>query len=536
MKLKAMLVDDELPILNNLNYVLPWENMNIEVVTLARNGAEAMEGVRMHHPDIILCDIRMPIMDGMTFLEEVRKIDSACEILMLTGYQEFEYARTAIQFGVRDYILKPIDYEKLELTVRKIANSLLAERAEQRKKETQWDKVAHLAYEKILYDVLMGLSTVGEHHLLPLDEQDADDLIFTCLLVDIEGYSQKSLHWTDQERKLWNFAVGNVLKEALLPFQLKYSALQIREGEWCVLIEHQNGDASDADLSAQSWLQTLQQAVSDNVKLSVSVGVYPGTVSFDGLSDAYKNIQRIMLQHAGSNRIFSVTEENLENQETNRSLWNILEEIVSGLRQLERAKLDKALQNLQRCLAANDVQLPIKSEPFMNYVLIQLLREMREMEVVTSQEEEAVWKKLQYSMGLKDVMETIVHLTDHALETALSKKTSELFMISAKEYIHRCLSSDIGVEEVADHLGISNSYFSLLFKAHFGETFVEYVTKQRMEQAKSMLRASDKSIAKICALVGYAQRRYFTKVFQKYTGMTPSEYREAKEGRGDETE
>jgi two-component system response regulator YesN len=532
MKLKAMLVDDELPILNNLNYVLPWENMNIEVVTLARNGSEAMEGVRMHHPDIILCDIRMPVMDGMTFLAEVRKIDSVCEILMLTGYQEFEYARTAIQFGVRDYILKPIDYEKLEQTIRKIADSLFAGRAERMKKATQWVKVAHLAYEKILYDVLMGLSAAGDHHLLLLDDVVQDDLKFTFLLVDIEGYSQSSLHWTDSERKLWNFAVGNVLKEALLPFELKYSALQIREGEWCVLIEHHHGDASDASLLAQAWLQTLQKAVSDNVKLSVSAGVYPGLVSFDGLSHAYKNMQRIMLQHAGSNRIFSVTEENLENQETNQSLWNVMEEIVSGLRQLERTKMEKALQNLQRCLAADDVQLPIKSGPFMNYVLIQLLREMREMDVVTSQQEEAVWKKLQFSMSMKDVMETIVHLTDHALETALGKKTSELLMISAREYIHRSLSSDIGVEEIADHLGISNSYFSLLFKAHFGETFVEYVTKQRMEQAKSLLRVSDNSITKICAMVGYAQRRYFTKVFQKYTGMTPSEYRESKGGRG----
>ncbi|SEC67394.1 response regulator [Paenibacillus sp. GP183] len=535
MKLKAMLVDDELPILNNLNRVLPWDNMDIEVVKLARNGSEAMEGVRLHRPDIILCDIRMPIMDGMTFLAEVRKIDSVCEILMLTGYQEFEYARTAIQFGVRDYILKPIDYDKLEKTVRKIADSLLAERAMRMKKDSQWDKAAHLANDKILYDVLMGLSAADEHHLLPFDDQDADDLIFTFLLVDIEGYSQHSLHWTDKERKLWNFAVGNVLREALLQFQLKYSALQIREGEWCVLIEHHHSDASDASLSAQVWLQTLQNAVSDNVKLSVNVGVYPGTVSFDGLAGAYKNMQRIMLQHAGSNRIFSVTEENLENQEANRSLWNIMEEIMSGLRQLERTKMDKALQNLRFYLAADDVQFPIKSESFMSYLLIQLLREMREMDIVTSKLEESVWKKLQYSMSMKDVMETIVHLTDHALETALSKKTSELLMISAKEYIHRCLSSDIGVEEVADHLGISNSYFSLLFKAYFGETFVEYVTKQRMEQAKSMLRASDKSIAKICSLVGFAQRRYFTKVFQKYTGMTPSEYREIKGGSGGET-
>lgn len=151
---------------------------------------------------------------------------------------------------------------------------------------------------------------------------------------------------------------------------------------------------------------------------------------------------------------------------------------------------------------------------------------MRELELVSSQEEEAIWNRLQHSVSVKDLNNVITQLINHTKEHAMNKKSSELLMISAKDYIHRNLSSDIGIDEISDYLGISCSYFSLLFKTHFGETFVEYVTKQRIKLAKSMLRMTDKSITHIGATVGYSERRYFSKVFQKYTGITPSEFRE----------
>jgi two-component system response regulator YesN len=99
-------------------------------------------------------------------------------------------------------------------------------------------------------------------------------------------------------------------------------------------------------------------------------------------------------------------------------------------------------------------------------------------------------------------------------------------MISAENYIHRHLESNFGIEEICHYLGISPSYFSLLFKQQYGETFVEYLSKQRIERAKSMLVLSDKSIKQIGNKVGFFERRYFTSVFQKYTGETPSEYRD----------
>ncbi|MCH1641270.1 AraC family transcriptional regulator [Paenibacillus timonensis] len=98
--------------------------------------------------------------------------------------------------------------------------------------------------------------------------------------------------------------------------------------------------------------------------------------------------------------------------------------------------------------------------------------------------------------------------------------------MSAQNYIQNHLGHDFGIEDIADYLGISSSYFCLLFKNHFGETFVEYLTKQRMEMAKCLLRSSERSIAQIGTSIGYQERRYFTKVFQKYTGMTPSDFRQ----------
>ncbi|AIQ53856.1 response regulator transcription factor [Paenibacillus sp. FSL R7-0331] len=262
--LKVLLVDDEAPILNNLKRVLPWQEMGMEVAGMARSGMEALRIVEEEAPDLVLCDIRMPVMDGLTFVGKLREMGIESEVLLLSGYQEFDYAREAIRLGVKEYICKPIHYEELGNKVRNI------------------------------------------------------------------GAQIRSRQYKD---KLYN---------------------------------------------------------------------------------------SIPLFH----------------------------------------------------------ELPAAAE-----------------------------------------------------ET--HKKTPEQLMNQAVKYISERLSHDLGIEEVARKIGISSSYFCLLFKNRFALTFVEYVTQQRIEAAKFMLASTDKSIAAISAGVGYQERRYFTKVFQKQTGMTPKEYRDRKDNAAD---
>ncbi|GIP32152.1 response regulator [Paenibacillus sp. J2TS4] len=429
MKLQAMLIDDEIPILHNLKQVIPWEEMNVQV-QLAKNGKEALNAIQAGMPDFILCDIRMPEMDGLTFVQEIRKRDIRCEILLITGYEQFEYAKIALQYGVRDYISKPINYEQLEKTVRELAERIRADKLEEHRKQREWSKVLDLANEKMMLDVLMGYSSIPAYYLRGVNDQERE-MGYAIMLIAIDDYSQQSLAWNEKERKLWNFAVKNVLEETMREDGSSFAVIQTQEGEWCIVLPLDNETLPLPKNDMIRRAAQLQHSVQQNVKLTVSIGIHPGPIQQDQLAEAYKNIQ-----------------------------WSLL------------------------------VQ-PIK-KPFIHYQA-ESLAEGR--------------------------------------SSRSDKKPGELLMISAKDYIHRRLSSDFGIEEIAHHLGISTSYFSLLFKNYFGETFVEYVTKQRMELAKSYLLRSDKSVRQIGQQVGYLERRYFTKVFQKYTGITPSEYRERKTGR-----
>ncbi|UHA72846.1 response regulator transcription factor [Paenibacillus sp. 481] len=526
MNVKALLIDDEVHILNNLKIVLPWEEMQIDIVGTARNGAEGLDFVRQHEPDIILCDIRMPVMDGMEFLRQARKMGCESEILMLTGYQEFEYARIALQHGVRDYISKPINYEELEDTVRKVADIVRSRKLEKTMAERRWGKVISLAYEKMMFDVLMGFTSGNSSYFVVDDDHQADQLVYSLLLIDLDGYAQRTVTWSENERRLWNFAVRNVLQDAINNDWLKYAVLQMREGEWCILLQFYKDRFTVSAQDVSAWAAAIQQAVREHVKLTVSVAWDIGPIPMTSLSHTYKRLQRVLLLHADNEQLVPVDESSTARQAASVSQWHLVEEIVSGMKQNDKTKVERGLQELQASLLHISEQSLVRAEKFLHYVIIHLLREMRELELLSTAEEEAMWDKLQHSVSVKDLVNVISQLVHHTKEHALNKKSSELLMISARDYIQRNLGSDIGIDEIADYLGISCSYFSLLFKNHFGETFVEYVTKQRMELAKSLLTMTDKSVTQIGNMVGYSERRYFTKVFQKYAGMTPSEFRE----------
>lgn len=540
MRLKAILADDEPNILRNLQAVIPWDELDIEIVGTAKNGIEALELSTLHGPDLVMSDIRMPLMDGITFVQKLREINEACKVLMVTGYQDFEYARSLMRVGVSDYILKPINYEELENCIRKLASEVRENKAIKQEEQQKWGKMKNLAYEKILQDVLMNCTEISTHTLLPIDNKDLETMRYSFMMIDVDDYSQKSLPWSEQERKLWNFAVRNVMQDSLADYKAEYSVLQMREGEWCLLIQWATGgedgigaqgeEAQRQEIQMQTNLYEvaikLQKDVRESVKLGVSVGFYPSAVGLRLLSDTYRKLQRFMQLNLDKQESVLLYKESKESTDANSSLWYLVEEIVTGLKQLNRSKTEDALNRLKLLLEGLPNSSFARAYQMLHFLILHVLRELREMNSLDAQEEEQVWRQLDKSESIQHLLQVMVQLAAIGLEGTNKKKNSELLMTAAKEYIRTHYSNDFGIEDIASSLGISSSYFSLLFKQHFGETFVEYVTKHRMELAKSMLLHSDKNITDIGRSVGYMERRYFTKVFQKFTGEIPSEYRE----------
>jgi len=526
LKLKALLVDDELNILKNLQAVIPWEQLNVDLVGAARNGEQALEIARKERPSIILCDIRMPVMDGIRFLEALREFDEEAEIIMMTGYQDFSYVRSVVRYEVKDYMLKPIDYEELTRTIERLAEGLRERSEQQQAVQREWRRVFHLAYEKVLYDLLADLDGAHVNSLQQLHAVETDGLTFAMMLVDVTDYSRKEHAWEEKERKLWNFAIQNILRECLSEWGVSHSVLQVRSGEWCVLIERKAADLFDRDQLA-SWAGHLRQTIDRYLKLGIRVALHPTAVPIERLARTYKGLQRLLyLTPTAAADVIIPEKSRSAPDPSSQQLWDWIEEMVTGLKRCDRGRTEKALRGMNAGFRRLPEQSFERVEPILHYVCLHLFREMRAMDVMSRDEESEIWRHIDRNRCIRDTLDVINRLVDQSLESVLKKKTSDVLMLSARDYIERNLASDLCIDMLADYLGISGSYFSLLFKQNFGETFVEYVTRQRMEMAKSLLALSDKSVTQVGTMVGFAERRYFTKVFSKYTGMLPSAYRE----------
>jgi two-component system response regulator YesN len=468
MRLKAILADDEPNILRNLQAVIPWEELEIDIVGKAKNGLEALELCVQHIPDIVMSDIRMPQMDGITFIHKLREINEDCTVLMVTGYQDFEYVRSLLRVGVSDYILKPINYEELENSIRKLAVEIRAKKQIQQEDLLKWGKIRSLAYEKILQDIMLDYADITANTQLPIDHGDLETLRYVFAIIDVDDYSQKSLPWTEQERKLWNFAVRNVLQDSLADEKSQFTVLQMREGEWSLLMVWEDAyDSVETKLS--NLTAKLQQNVLQSVKLGISVGYFPQPVGLQQLANTYRKLQRFMQLNLDKHQSVLPYKESKESADANNSLWFLVEEIVTGLKQLNRLKTEDALDRLKLLLEGLSEGSFARAYQMLHYLILHVLRELREMNALDSQEEEQIWRELDKSESIPHLLQVMVQLVSIGLEGNNKKKNSELLMAAAKEYIRTNYSTDFGIEDIASSLGISSSYFSLLFKQHFGE-------------------------------------------------------------------
>ncbi|MEF2964492.1 response regulator [Paenibacillus sp. M1] len=531
MKLKALLVDDEIHILNNLSKVLPWEAIGFDIVGLAKNGVEALEAAIQHRPDLILCDIRMPVMDGMTLIQKLREQGLTGEILLLTGYQEFEYARTGIKYGVKDYICKPINYFELEEVVRQIAEQL-REKRKKRNKELHLSRVASLANENAMLHSLLGLETGEESEWWDeRGEPEGAELPALpehhgVLLLDLEGYAHRSISWTVHERKAWNLHIKNTLKDIFGAMNEHCTVLQVREGEWCVVFHSPEAVGMKKERLRPAY-DRLQSAMKEKEGMTLRMCLQPGPVTLREMASMYQRMQQILILSPPEEWFLDAAAIPQDSRESHEGSygneWRFIEQIGIGLRNGSHETLVQVGTELTHYVGHRTENRA--AEKLLHYLLIHLLREMRELQMLSLEQEKEVWLRLQEPLSLKDLLTLVNSLLNRSREFLAAKKTSETLMMSAQHYIQHHLGNDFGIEDIADYLGISCSYFCLLFKNHFGETFVEYLTKQRVEMAKCLLSGSDKSVTQIGSCVGYQERRYFTRVFQKYTGMTPSEFR-----------
>ncbi|GBK65719.1 response regulator [Paenibacillus macerans] len=524
-KYRVILVDDEPVILRSLKVAVPWEELNLEIVGEARNGEKALQLVRELSPHMIISDIRMPGIDGIALMKKVLAENPKRLFIFISGYGEFEYAREALREGAFDYLLKPIDHDELIEMIQRAKKNL--------EKQMENDKLLHsvqvlsvLARERLFAEFIEGNQGQSPiQHMRWLENSELAQEYFMAV-IQLDHYMKLNEQWTPEERRLWLFAIRNILGE----WSMANGALTVfpfHGGEW-VLLFPGSLSAKKEELGGDVIRQ-----IKMNTKLSCSIGFSQLAAGMEQLSEAYQSAAKALYRRFYSDRegvfLDSGSGSGLEAVREAKYPKHLEAALLESIRTLDRERLLGTFDETKRYIEDQAFTKEMAERMIVELTVV-LYRQFEHLNLSMEWPLEGLLQEL-HSLGALHEMIGLLKsnfgkwITDSRENP--SKENVQNVIGKTQEYILGNYHKDLSIDEVAELAGLSISHFCLLFKQVSGYTFLEYLTQCRIEKAKFILKNSHVKVYQVAPMVGYQDPRYFTQVFKKVTGMTPTEFREA---------
>lgn len=520
---KAMIVEDEMLVRIGLRNIIDWKALEIELVEDAEDGRKALEIYNREHPDIILTDIRMPEMDGLTLIELIRKQDERCRFMILTCVEDFEIAQKAIAYNVSGYLLK------LTMTVDEI-QAMICKVVEELKKISK--PVSHVrtadmaaVKERFLKDFLFYHSCSGREfaeyvrsYSLKLDAQRHIVGILSLL-----SYQDMKDQYHDQKGDLVSISILNILHE-LIESTFSGEVFHDAGPDYVMILNL----SSEDEAANQALLDTLRARIQEIMKIYFDTQVLlyfsQPCDDFDHLADAYQQVSKVFRQH------FYISQPDTAPQ----SDTVLLEKLNTVMKQVaENPVLDILLETEEKENYLNLIRTVQQSLPLPNEVrtLFGKLAEMvtdsvcNRMGIYYLDELKSYFTQLQLTTQLETLAVNHQKYLQRLLEQTGKAIRYSPEIVQALSFIAEHYTEEISLKTLADHVHLSSNYFSNLFKKEVGQRFVDYINSLRIEQAKKLLLTSSKRTLEISEETGFADATYFSKVFKKATGISPAEYR-----------
>ncbi|WP_342549457.1 response regulator [Paenibacillus sp. FSL P2-0089] len=519
-KYKVLLVDDEPIILRSLKVAIPWDELGLSIVGEAKNGEAALQQIQQTAPHIIISDIRMPVIDGITLMKEVLPRSAKLIFIFISGYGEFEYAREALRLGAFDYLLKPIDHDEL-VEMLKRARERLNRQKENEQLMLSVQTLSLLARERMLAEFTLG-NPRPLQHLAWLENSELEGEYFMAV-VRLDDYAALTAQWSAEEKRLWLFAVRNILEE----WSLTNGALSIfpfYNGEWILLFPASLND-DKRELGEQ-----LIAGIKRYSKLNCSVGISRSTSGIDQLSTVYPLASQALYQrfYSGQAGVFLEEETAAAGNREVQYPKELELSLLESIRTLNMERMLTLFDEMSVFIEAQSLPQPL-AERLMIEMSVVLYRQFEHLNTHNDWSIEGLFSKLNGLGTLPDMMNVLKTTFRDWLEQShktAAREDGRSIIEKVQRYIESNYHKDLSIEEVSEVADLSISHFCTLFKQISGYTFLEFVTHCRMENAKYILRSSNVKVYQVAPLVGYQDPRYFTQVFKKATGKTPTEYRE----------
>jgi len=531
--IKVVVADDEVRVCQLICNLIDWKSLDMEIVAVAYNGYEALNIIKNLQPDLIITDIRMPGYDGLELISLAKQIKKDIEFIIISGYSYFEYAQSAIKYGVSDYILKPINKNELLNTLRKISIKY-RQKTEQLSKEEQLT----IRLKNDIYKLRTGFIT----EILMSKEVQLDSIYTEKINEDYHykfqsGYFQGVIVKIDCEYE----NIGEFIKilsekiKQILCLNLAQECFDMEiyfknSRAYCILnyaVENQKNIRRKLRTCLEEILH--QKSLMQNIEFTMGIGA--ASESICQLRKSLKMAEWAVMQRLiyGTGKLIEGTE-----QEYSVKLDDIMADFIKEM----EASLE-ILDTNGICTAINSLKEQVLDKPGIVgqqifrlaldicSIYLMLLRNYQYYTENMTGFYENFYERADLCSSVWELFAFLLRYIEESLNLVIEEiKLMDLKpILTAKQYIQQNYMKYITLKEVSRLVGFNDSYFSFLFKKQCGKSFSEYLSEVRMNKAKELLKETNLIIAEICQRVGYSDLKHFTKNFKKLTGLTPNEYR-----------
>ena len=535
--LRVFLAEDETIIRETLRDTMPWAQCGYTFVGEAGDGEMALPLIQQTKPDVLITDIRMPFMDGLALSKLVLQEFPLMKVIILSGYDDFEYAQTAIGLGVERYLLKPITKSTLMTVLQEVREKIQGERAQQnylaqfRQEAQDYEQYARRRFlERIVAGQLSVQEIYEQAEKLDLDLRAQ---VYDLALVSAVPESSNTETYSEQGARIRDEMVSYFLKHP------EYILFRWNLTSYAVLLLGRQENMEAIVSRCVNKVRQLYQTFGPELSWYAAVGTPTRRLSalpgcFEEVSRlwAYRHIlpeQHILSAETVKTFTGTVSDHDLSGLDMNKVSPAMLTGVLQNASAQEIPSfVDEYIHSLEEAL---------KSGPFCQYLMLSarftatqfvegLGVEQREYLSCLSclgmvGQQISIDDLKQY---LSDILLQAIKLRDRVTGSQYSGQLKQAVRYIDEHY--RC--EDISLNRVAKEVDLSPNYLSAVFSQEMGTTFVEYLTAKRMEKARELLRHSDLRSGEIAAAVGYKDSHYFSFLFKKTQGCTPRDYRSGK--------
>ncbi|WP_164716585.1 response regulator [Paenibacillus whitsoniae] len=534
---KLVIVDDEPAVRGGLSKFVDWSNYGIVLAGTADDGDTGLALIEQVKPDIVLTDVMMPVMDGIRMSREVRERLPGTKIVFISGHNEASLLRSALQIHAADYIFKPVKRTELHKVIEGVLRDLRTEEKERQRLKDMEVKLTQsmpLLREKFL----MALIQDGDAKPEVLQERAAFlnlelplETPYLVLVIAIDDSKEVLGSRTERDKQLLSYSLLNVVQELIDQYWHGY-AFENRAAEYVGLL------VLDEQLEdPEATLLSLAESIRDNLRrwlnISVTIGVGERAESIRMLPASFRHARDAADQkwYMGKNQVITMDSLDIGAASPVRFDASQSERLVSILKSGEKHRLELEMDSILEPLA----QFRKDGFKYGRQVGLQMIalagRLLLDLHLLTPEkEEEEAWTldrllKLETMAELKTFVSDYLYRICCWIQEKRSGRTSNVIE-QIQKFISEHYAKNLTIAEIAASVYLSQTYVSLLFKQETGETIYEYLMKVRISKAKELLRDPRIKFYEVCELVGYTDPSYFSKLFKKITGLTPSAYRD----------